>query len=147
MGAALGAGVWRDPAPGAGTSASASPAREPAPATGRLYLLLLYTTPRPGAPPAPPERVRTIVGEYRAWARALEGEGRLVQAEKLADDAGRSLPAGGAPAGAGGEVLGGFFLIRAADYEEAAALARTHPHLRYGGRVEIREIEPTAAAR
>jgi hypothetical protein len=48
-------------------------------------------------------------------------------------------PAGAPPGGPLGE-MSGFFLIRANDRDEALAVARTHPHLRYGGSIEVREI-------
>ena len=41
------------------------------------------------------------------------------------------------------EMLSGFFIIEATTYEEAAAIAATCPHLKYGGRIELREIDPT----
>jgi hypothetical protein len=40
-------------------------------------------------------------------------------------------------------VLTGLFIIRAASEAEALAIARTCPHLRYGGRVDVRPIEET----
>ena len=38
------------------------------------------------------------------------------------------------------EVLGGFFIIEAANYEEAVERASDHPTLEYGGTLEIRQI-------
>ena len=70
---------------------------------------------------------------------------------KLRDGSGRFLR----PDGSGGvqvldgpfsetkELVGGFYLVRADSYEAATALADDSPHLRYGGTIEIREIEPT----
>jgi hypothetical protein len=40
-------------------------------------------------------------------------------------------------------VIGGLFAIKADDYEKAVEIARECPHLKYGGRIELREIEPT----
>jgi hypothetical protein len=37
----------------------------------------------------------------------------------------------------------GFFLVRAATAEEAEAIARGCPHLRHGGTISLREIDPT----
>jgi len=39
--------------------------------------------------------------------------------------------------------LGGYFLIKAQDMNAALAIARTCPHLKYGGSIEIRPIEDT----
>jgi len=86
-----------------------------------------------------------IVAEYRAWAMRLRESGALVMAEKLADDPVTMLASTGAtelPHGTANE-LGGFFLIQAADSAEAFRIARECPHLKYGGTVQVRRIEPT----
>jgi hypothetical protein len=41
------------------------------------------------------------------------------------------------------EVLGGFYTIEASSYDEAVKQALTHPHLEYGGTVEIRQLYGT----
>jgi hypothetical protein len=51
--------------------------------------------------------------------------------------------AGGAPLPPGEARLAGYFLIRAADRRTALEIARSCPHVRYGGRIVVREIEPT----
>ena len=43
----------------------------------------------------------------------------------------------------GGDALEGYFVIGADSDRDAAALARTHPHARNGGRVVVRRIDPT----
>ena len=40
------------------------------------------------------------------------------------------------------EVVGGYFLIEAADYDEAVEISKGCPHLKYGGRIELRQIDP-----
>jgi|RhiMetdeSRZDD1v2_1073273.scaffolds.fasta_scaffold219125_4 hypothetical protein len=88
---------------------------------------------------------RAIVAEYRAWAIRLRESGSLVIAEKLADDPLTLLSANAAaemPRNTADE-LGGFFLIQAADSAEAFRIARECPHLRHGGTIEVRRIEPT----
>jgi hypothetical protein len=44
---------------------------------------------------------------------------------------------------AGRTGLAGYFLIRAVDRRTALEIARSCPHVRYGGRIVVREIEPT----
>jgi hypothetical protein len=39
------------------------------------------------------------------------------------------------------EVLGGYFLVEAADYDAAVELSRDCPHLRYGRRIELRQVD------
>ena len=39
------------------------------------------------------------------------------------------------------EVIGGYFAVRAADYDEAVKICEDCPHLEYAGTIEIREID------
>ena len=36
-------------------------------------------------------------------------------------------------------MLGDYYLIEAADYNEAAKRSHDHPHLEYGGTIEVRQ--------
>jgi len=106
---------------------------------GHVYLLLLRVRERPGAVTDPAVEAR-LVAEYAAWARGLSEQGKLLTAEKLADEPAELLGPGATQEG---DRVGGFFLIRAANFEEAQRIARDCPHLRHGGHVELRAIEPT----
>lgn len=81
--------------------------------------------------------------EYIQWARNLRGGGRAVSGERLADS-GKALDLLGAsdeqwkPSSGS---LQGFFIISAANLAQATDLARQCPHLRYGGRIEVRPID------
>ena len=57
-----------------------------------------------------------------------------------APPAGRSVVTDG-PYAESKELLGGFYLIAAADYGEACRIAESCPHLKYGGGIEIRQID------
>jgi hypothetical protein len=37
-------------------------------------------------------------------------------------------------------VLGGYYLIEAANYDEAVSRSLDHPHLEYGGTIEVRQL-------
>jgi len=83
--------------------------------------------------------------EYRDWARARQAEGRLVGADKFSNVTrvmtrldGRTAVAQTA---ATDRILGGYFTITARHVDEAVEIAKTHPHLKYGGEVEVRPIE------
>jgi hypothetical protein len=112
------------------------------------FVLLLH---RPAGPPPtlPPERAAAITKEYQGWGDRLRAEGRLNAGEKLTFDAGRVLrPKDGrvmttdGPFAESKELLGGFFLIAAADYGAACRTAESCPHFKYGGSIEIRQIDP-----
>ncbi|HXV14268.1 MAG TPA: YciI family protein [Candidatus Krumholzibacteria bacterium] len=118
------------------------------------YMLLMYmrvdptqAADAPAEEPMNEEAYRAIIDEYRQWALDREKEGRLVSAEKLADDtrvmAGRGDQMTIATSAHSDRALGGYFLITAPSLDDAIALARTHPHLKYGGEVEVRPIETT----
>lgn len=104
------------------------------PSHGREFLLLLHAG-RESTQPGDLE-IERRVGEYTAWARQLHHEGRLLGADKLTDD----LTAVG-PAGTGGDPVEGYFRVTAKDQAEAMAIARNSPHLKYGGWIELREVD------
>jgi hypothetical protein len=90
-----------------------------------------------------------LVEEYRDWAVGLRAA-RFVRGERL-DELELMLTSGDAVPGAplAGRAarsrigLSGYFVIEAASWEDAVALARTCPHLRYGGRIALRPVVPT----
>jgi hypothetical protein len=90
---------------------------------------------------------RELVAEYSAWADSLRRQNTLVMGEELGqEDAAVLVGSGGAVAISPGDVetvagrLTGFFIVRAFTGEEALALARQCPHLKYGGRVAFRRL-------
>ena len=90
---------------------------------------------------------RDLVAEYSAWADSLRRQNTLVMGEELGqEDAAVLVGSGGAVAISPGDVetvagrLTGFFIVRAFTGEEALALARQCPHLKYGGRVAFRRL-------
>lgn len=112
-------------------------------AAGSRWLLLLHTGSGPRTRPATGESMATIIGHYAAWRRehALIGE-------KLASGTGVRLdPDGDSPAASSSDPIGGLYIIAAKDEAEATAIARTCPHLDYGGWIELRRIEDTSHVR
>jgi hypothetical protein len=108
------------------------------------FALFLYEGPEydQPAPEAMDERVR----EYVAWASAKRTDGAVEGGEKLKDGADVAIEPDGSTRAVssppGESRLGGYFLIRAADQRTALEIARSCPHVRYGGRIVLREIEP-----
>lgn len=95
---------------------------------GETYLLALHT----------PATFETIEGdaqarEYGRWAAShQQGRAVITGGEELAGD-----PVVLGPGRDGIGRLAGYFLVRAPSRAEAIALARTTPHLRYGGTVVV----------
>ena len=118
----------------------------PAHTAGSRFLILLEAgglNPDQNPPHGSAEEALRV-HEYVAWMRGLRSEGHLVQGERLAD-LGRELvgPDGSHDAqwtlSAG--AVQGFFVVSAPDLARAVELARGCPHLRHGGRIEVRPID------
>jgi hypothetical protein len=104
----------------------------------RRFLLLLTAAPEVDAA-AEAERVK----EYGAWAADLYARGALVAGEKLADGGATIQPPGIVDDGPRTDDLQGYFVIAAQNLQQAVSVARTCPHLRHGGRVRVRAVDPT----
>src|SRR5215831_10574298 len=112
------------------------------------FMLLLHrSVERPR--PTDPDTIAGVTREYMDWADRLRAQGRLKAGSKLTEDAGRILrtASGGRVATTDGpfveskEILGGYFLLSAADYSDACRLASDCPHLKYGAYIEVRQVE------
>ena len=111
------------------------------------FMLLLHENPSDFAGLSP-EQIQKVIQEYTAWGDALRREERLVGSAKLKDEGGRHMTRReertrvvDGPYVEAKEVLGGYFTVRAAGYDEAVRIAEGCPHLKYGGRIEVREVE------
>ena len=109
------------------------------------FALFLYEGPEYDQPA--PEAMAQRVREYAAWATEKRGNGVVEGGEKLRDDGDLAIEPDGrtdeAAVMPGASRLAGYFVVQAEDRRAAAEIARTCPHVRYGGRIVIREIEPT----
>jgi hypothetical protein len=106
------------------------------------FMLLLYDDPTQWAKLGP-EDMQKAIEKYMAWSK----KPFTVDSQRLGQDAGRVIRAnGGKPRATDGpysetkEVLGGFYTIEAANYDEAVARALEHPHVQYGGTIEVRQL-------
>ena len=106
------------------------------------YMLLLYDDPS-GWVKLSPEEMQKAVEKYMAWTKKpftrdsqrLDGDpGKVIRA-----NSGKPKATDG-PYSESKEILGGYYTIEAANYEEAVKLALGHPHLEYGGTVEVRHV-------
>lgn len=101
------------------------------------YALMLRDEGFPGN--LSPEEIQSVLNRYREWSQRA---GRI-GGEKLRDKGGRVMKKGSITDGPyveSKEVIGGFMIIEARDYDEAVRLCKDHPHLDFGS-IEIREIE------
>jgi hypothetical protein len=115
-------------------------------ATSQPRFILLLESSDHSTPPQiahDSQEEQKLAQEYIQWARSVRASGRSVTGERLADS-GEALDMRGTaeeqwkPSSGS---LQGFFIISAANLAQATDLARQCPHLRYGGRIEVRPID------
>jgi hypothetical protein len=111
------------------------------------YMLLLHsdtTRPRPSSP----DEFAAMMKAYMSWTDKIRREGHHKDGQKLANNAGKIMRVQNGrvtitdgPYAESKEIVGGYYVISAKDYNEACHIAEGSPHLGYGGRIEVREIE------
>ena len=118
-------------------------ARQPT-ANSPQFMLVLLAETEPQRPRSS-EEIMSIVREYGDWARQLRRDGVRVQGEKLKREArmlravdGRTL-SDDRPADQ--KAIAGYFVIEAQDFNHAVKIASGCPHLKYGGTIEVRQID------
>lgn len=107
------------------------------------YALFLYDTE--DFQDLPEAEQMEIVGQYAAYSEMLEKAGAFVFGEPLDHSStSRTLKSDGVvqdgPYADTKEQLGGFYIIEAANAEDAVEWARKCPSHRHGGQVEVRPI-------
>ncbi len=124
----------------------------PSPSQGTVemeqFVLLLFEDTNSEAA-MNPEKEKILVKEYSQWAGNLAQVGQLVGGEKLKNQWSRVLQGHGQQftfkdgfQTRDREMISGFFQILAKSYDEAMEIAKTCPHLKYNGRIELRWIDP-----
>jgi hypothetical protein len=104
------------------------------------YLIVLYPPPQQRS--LQPEEERARVAEYAAWVANVRSRGYAMTGEELSDS--RIVVRGGNVTRASlprdGDISG-YFLLRTRSDADAIEIARSCPHSRLGGVVELRPIE------
>lgn len=92
--------------------------------------------------------MQAVIAEYGAWARGLAEKGKLHGSDKLADEPGRiatydqgRVVVKDGPYAETKELISGYFIVEAADYDEAVEIARGCPHAKRPGSIEVRLID------
>jgi len=132
--------------PGVGQHGATNAPAPPSDVAEGSFLLLLRRGPGAVEPDAGPERDR-MIDRYSAWRDDLERGGALLLSRLL--DAGSAVELSGSADGVtrqhrspreGGEYVSGLYLVAARDLDSAEAIARSSPHLDYGGTIEVRPV-------
>ena len=109
------------------------------------YALILHGDPNRFTKYSPEEMER-ISDKYMAWGKDAEDAGFLRASHRLALDPGKVMRANkitDGPYSETKEILGGIYIIQAASYDEALSRIQGHPHVKYGGAIEVRKLHVT----
>ncbi len=111
------------------------------------YVLLLRDDPARFAGYSA-EEMQKLVQKYGAWRKSLQG--KITGGHKLKDGDGRVLRKQhdkpvviDGPFAEAKEVMGGFFIVEAENYDQTVEIAKTCPHMEFGS-IEVRQVERTA---
>ena len=132
----LAAGVVIGFVMGFASRAAARPTPVAVPSTAPQYVLLLYGDPVDDTGAVHSARER----EYGRWASSLRDPVSWVGGHELGEVVAELAPTGSTPLRS--DRLAGYFVIAAASRAQASAAARSVPHLAYGGRAVLMEVEP-----
>jgi len=97
-----------------------------------------------------PQEMEGMMLKWIAWIQQLEKEGKLLGANPLertgkliSGKNGETVMDG--PFAESKEAVGGYFLLKVPDFDEAMAIARSCPGLAYGLSVEVRPVAAICA--
>ncbi len=91
-----------------------------------------------------PEVMESQMGKWMAWVEKLNQNGQYVSGEPLLP--GGKLLTSSNKAGTDGpytegkEVVGGYFIINAANMDEAVQISQDYPDFDFGGSVQVRQV-------
>ncbi len=106
--------------------------------------MFLYRGGAPQTPGLSAREVEAHLNKWEAWVAELTRDGRFERGEALGPG-GQLVRRGGlvvdGPFAESKEAVGGYCVIRAANADEAAAIARQCPIFEYDGSVEVRRLE------
>jgi hypothetical protein len=91
-----------------------------------------------------PEQMQAHMGKWMAWVKKLSQADKYVSGEPLIP--GGKLVTGknsitDGPFTEGKEVVGGYFIVKANNYDDAVALCKDYPGFEYGGSVQVRQVQ------
>ncbi len=90
-----------------------------------------------------PEESQQYMQKWFSWIGELQGKGIYAAGEALLPT-GKTVKTGNVvtdgPYAESKEIVGGFFIVKAASIEEASEIAKSCPDLPLGGSVEVRDV-------
>ena len=112
------------------------------------FLIAIHRDLTSKNPSPSPEQMKEAMKPYQDWIAGIAANEKLVAPPKRWDVDGRVISTAKkihhGPYAEGKESIGGLFLIRATDYDEAVEIAKECPIIKYGAIVEVRMAVPAA---
>ena len=106
------------------------------------FMLIFHSTL---PPKMSPEEMQANMGKWMAWVDKLAKSEQYVSGEPLLPGGklvsgknGKSVTDG--PYTEGKEIVGGFFVIKAKDLNEAVEISKECPDFEHGGTVQVRQV-------
>jgi hypothetical protein len=91
-----------------------------------------------------PANMDASMGKWMAWIDKLAKAGKYDSGEPLLPGgkiiSGKNKTVTDGPFTEGKEIVGGYFIINAASYDEAIALCADYPDYETGGKVQVRQV-------
>lgn len=91
-----------------------------------------------------PEQMQAHMSKWMAWIEKLNKDGKYIAGEPLLPGGklitGKKKTVTDGPYTEGKEVVGGFFLINAKDYDDAIRICDDYPDYDYGGSIQVRQV-------
>ena len=96
------------------------------------------------SPESSPEQMQENMGKWFSWIEKLSKDGKYVAGEPLLPGGklikGKNKSVTDGPYTEGKEVVGGFFIVNAADINEAVRLCDDYPDADLGGSIQVRQV-------
>lgn len=115
------------------------------------FLLVIHRDFTSANPTPTPDQMKEALKPYQEWVAGIAAQDRLVAPPKRWDLDGRVIRQEkkqekvlNGPYAEGKASIGGLFLIRANDYDDAVEIAKGCPIIEYGAIVEVRMAVPVA---
>ena len=96
------------------------------------------------SPDVSPEIMQSQMGKWMAWVEKLNKNGQYVSGEPLLPGGklikGKNKSATDGPYTEGKEVVGGYFVVNAENYDDAVKICEDYPDFDFGGSVQVRQV-------
>jgi len=93
-----------------------------------------------------PEELQGTMSRWNSWIEDLVNTGKLISGHPLANSgklvSGKKATVSDGPFAESKEAIGGYLLLKVADFDEAVNIAQNCPALPHGLEVEVRPIVP-----